>query len=69
MSYPLFKMRHSVLFPPMMIIAIGICAFVGWTMNIIKVIGALDDPTITPMFAIRILGILAAPLGAILGWF
>lgn len=48
---------------------IGILAVVGWVMNIVKIIGALGDPTITPLFIARIVGAFAAPIGAVLGYF
>lgn len=48
--------------------AIILGGIVGWVMNIISVIHTVSDP-ITGMFILRCLGIIFAPLGAILGWF
>lgn len=50
---------------------IGLCVFLlavgGWVANIIKVFGAVSDP-ITGMFILRVVGIFAAPVGAVLGY-
>lgn len=40
----------------------------GWIANIIKLFGMLDGG-VTAMFIARIVGIFAAPVGAILGYF
>lgn len=45
-----------------------IAGLVGWVMNIINVVGMINDP-ITGMFILRCVGILLAPLGAVLGYF
>ena len=45
----------------------GAAAF-GWVVNIIKIIADVGDP-ITGLFVLRCFGIIAAPLGAILGYF
>ena len=39
----------------------------GWVANIVKLIGILDGG-ITVMLVVRIVGIFAAPLGAIVGY-
>lgn len=51
---------------PFIIFFIGLY---GWIWNIVKIIGSLDDPTVTPMFIARCVGTVAAPIGAILGFF
>lgn len=44
-------------------------AFVGgWIANIVKFVGLLGGPLETWFFA-RLVGIVVAPLGALLGWF
>jgi hypothetical protein len=50
------------------IAAIGIAVAGGWVANIVKLIGLLDG-NITTMFVARAVGIFAAPLGGILGYF
>jgi len=40
---------------------------IGWVLNIIKLVGMIDSE-ITTMFVLRIVGIFAAPLGAVLGY-
>lgn len=40
---------------------------VGWVMNIVKVV-QMADAGMTNMFILRCVGVLAAPLGAVLGW-
>lgn len=50
------------------VIAIWILACIGWAMNLVKAVGALGDP-ITGLFVFRWVGIIVAPLGAILGYF
>ena len=46
---------------------------VGWVMNIITLIHWVSAHAtlaeVTPMVALRVVGIFAAPLGGILGWF
>jgi hypothetical protein len=45
-----------------------LAALGGWVANIVKLIGMLDG-SITSMFVARVVGIFAAPVGAILGYF
>ena len=52
----------------LIIIAIWIAAIYGWIANIVDIIHTVSDP-ITAMFILRCFGIIAAPLGAILGYF
>lgn len=40
----------------------------GWIANVVKLIGMLDG-SVTAMFIARVVGVFAAPLGAILGFF
>lgn len=40
----------------------------GWVVNIIKLVGMLGEPSFTPMFVARIVGIPFGPLGAVLGY-
>ena len=54
---------------PFFMIAIWIAAVVGWVLNIIKLVGMDFDPNnISMMLVLRFIGILAAPLGAVLGY-
>ena len=40
----------------------------GWIANLVKLIGMLDGG-VTAMFIARIVGVFAAPLGSVLGFF
>ena len=51
------------------IVALWLAGIYGWVANIVKLVGMLGDPTLTPMFIARIAGVPLAPLGAVLGWF
>ena len=44
-----------------------LAAILGWVLNIVKLITTINDP-ITNMFIARIVGVVFAPLGAILGY-
>ena len=48
------------------LLGVIILGTIGWVMNIFKLFGA---DTITGMEVVRAIGILFAPLGAIVGWF
>lgn len=50
-------------------ILIWIAAIMGWMMNLIAVFQLAAADKINAMFVLRCIGILVAPLGAILGWF
>lgn len=45
-----------------------VAGFGGWIANIVKFVGMLGGE-VTAMFIARIVGIFAAPLGAVLGYF
>lgn len=49
-------------------ITLIIAFFYGYVCNVIAIFHALNDP-ITGLFVARCVGVLAAPLGAILGYF
>ena len=51
----------------LMFAVIWVAAVGGWIWNIVKIVGALSDP-ITGMFVFRCVGVIVAPLGAILGY-
>lgn len=55
-------------FAAIVIVGIWIAAIVGWVLNIVAVVHAVALP-ITGMFLLRCVGIFAAPLGSILGYF
>ena len=50
---------------PVLVFLIG---FIGWCMNIGAIVSTINHP-ITGMFIFRCIGVVAAPLGAILGFF
>jgi hypothetical protein len=50
------------------IIALSLAGIGGWIANLVKLVGGVDDP-ITTLFVLRVVGIFAPPLGAILGYF
>jgi hypothetical protein len=41
--------------------------FVGWVLNIIDIVHTIGGP-LTAMFVARLIGVLAFPLGAVLGF-
>lgn len=49
------------------IVLLWLAAIIGWIMNIIKLVWIASDP-ITGVFIFRIVGVVVAPLGAILGY-
>lgn len=48
-------------------LVVAVVAMTGWVMNIFKLIEVINDP-ISGMFVMRAIGIVAAPLGAVLGF-
>lgn len=50
------------------IVVFALLGIGGWVANIVKLIGILDGG-LTAMFVARIVGVFAAPLGAVLGFF
>ena len=52
----------------LVVVLIWLAAVGGWIANIVKIVGMISDP-ITGMFILRCVGIIAAPLGAVLGYF
>ncbi len=48
-------------------LALIVTGAIGWVLNIVTVVHLISDP-ITGMFVLRCVGILLAPLGAILGF-
>lgn len=49
------------------VILVMIFAPIGWVLNIVQVIPHLHDP-LTTMVLLKLIGIIALPLGAVLGW-
>lgn len=39
----------------------------GWVLNIVKIAGALSEP-LTLLLVFRLLGVIALPIGCVLGW-
>lgn len=52
----------------LIIYLVALIGFAAWVANIVKFIGMLDGG-VTTMFIARGIGIFAAPLGAVLGFF
>lgn len=57
----------------LMMIVIWVFAVVGWILNVIKIMKMLNakeetPKPVTPLFIARCIGVIAAPLGAILGY-
>lgn len=48
-------------------ITLSLAAAAGWVLNIIQIFHTICDP-ITGLFIIKCVGVIMAPLGAILGW-
>ncbi len=47
--------------------ALWLALIIGWIMNIVQVVQLASEPFST-LLAVKLVGILVAPLGAILGW-
>jgi hypothetical protein len=47
---------------------IGCLLIIGWCMNIYKLVKGANDPTVTPMTALRVVGIFVPFWGGIIGW-
>jgi len=45
---------------------VWVLGIVGWIANIVQIVGRIDDP-ITGLFILKCVGVLAAPLGSVLG--
>ncbi|OIQ85389.1 hypothetical protein GALL_327830 [mine drainage metagenome] len=57
----------------LMMIVIWVVAVVGWILNVVKIVKTLNvkeetPKPVTPLFIARCIGVIAAPLGAILGY-
>lgn len=52
----------------LVIVGIVLIAIGGWIANAVKLVGMLDGD-ITAMFIARCVGVFAAPLGSVLGFF
>lgn len=48
-------------------VAVIAVAGIGWVLNIAHLVASISAP-ITALFILRVVGIFALPLGAILGW-
>lgn len=48
-------------------LALVVAGIAGWVMNIVQVVQQASEP-FTVLLAVKIIGILIAPLGAVLGW-
>lgn len=45
-----------------------LAAVAGWIMNLYKIVHEVADP-LTGLFIVRCIGVVMAPVGAVLGWF
>jgi len=61
------KNQRGNAFLGLIIAVVAIAGIYGWIANIVKLVGMLDGG-VTAMFVARIVGIFAAPLGAVLGF-
>lgn len=61
------KFDFSGTVPVLCILTVQILIVVGWILNIVKIIGAINDP-VTVMLFLRVIGIISFPLGGILGY-
>jgi hypothetical protein len=41
---------------------------IGWVINVVKIVNHIDD-ALTMMMLLRAVGVIAFPLGGIVGWF
>jgi len=48
-------------------IALILAAVIGWVMNIIQIVH-MSDGGVTAKLIIKLIGVFAAPLGALMGW-
>lgn len=53
---------------PITVLGLGLVSIIGWCMNICALYGSVEEP-LTVMFVARCVGVLVAPLGALLGYF
>lgn len=63
----MFSKQKGYTSTSLFIIVIWLVAIGGWIANIVKIVDALSDP-ITGMFVFRCVGVVMAPLGAVLGY-
>jgi hypothetical protein len=61
-------MRNALGLVGLLWVTLYVAAAYGWIINLVQVFKHLGDPTVTPLFVARCFGIVAAPLGAILGF-
>lgn len=60
-------MTHHI--TPLAILGLWLASIVGWCMNIWAIFASVGGGALTTMFVARCVGVLVAPLGAILGYF
>ena len=51
----------------LIVVIVWLAAAGGWIANIVKVVSAISEP-VTGMFIARCIGVIVAPLGAVLGY-
>jgi hypothetical protein len=52
----------------LVLLLVCILAGIGWVINIVKLVG-LIGADIGTEFVLRVVGVIVAPLGSIMGWF
>lgn len=62
------KYQQGFTAPELFVLVLGVLGFGGWVANIWKIAVAISDP-ISGLFVLRAIGIVVAPLGAVLGYF
>lgn len=54
---------------PFFMFAVWFAVVLGWVLNIIKILGMNFDPNnISMLLVLRLIGVIVAPLGAVLGY-
>lgn len=61
------KIKTHHYLAPLTVLALIIAFIVGWVLNIIQIVGMLDQD-ISTMFVLKVAGVFFAPLGALLGY-
>lgn len=49
------------------VLVLWLVGCIGWVMNILNIIAHISEP-ITMMLVLQCIGVVVAPLGAVLGW-
>ena len=60
------RTTFASILPAILVLTLWAVGVYGWVMNIVQLV-AIADSTITGMFILKAIGIIVAPLGAVLG--